>query len=194
MVVRPYFPSKPCKLDYIYFHIGRLSFLWADAEASVDRILDVFARANPDPLYVAPIATKRRITTFRTQLKKVRLTDEAREKGRALIDRFDYLAWHRHWAMHGTADMRSILGETWRANKGLVALSRRNITTREWEDLDLHLCDIEEMGDEAIALYVSLTEWLAFDLGCSTPKRTEKFCSKGGMTLPRSLPVRQAAD
>lgn len=183
MVVRPYFPSKPCKLDYIYFHIGRLSVLWADAEASVDRVLEIFARANPDPLYIAPTGTRRRIQAFRKQLKQVRLTDEMRAKGRELIDRFDFLAWHRHWTTHGTTHTRSITGETWRANRGLVELSRQNLTTREWEWLDLHLCDIEEMGDEALNLFTGITEWYAVELGCSTPKKTEQFCREGGMRL-----------
>jgi hypothetical protein len=194
MVVRPYFPSKPCKLDYIYFHIGRVSVLWADAESSLDRILEIFALANPNPLYVVPTGTKRRISTFRSQIKKVRLTDDVRAKGLALIDRFSFLAWHRHWTTHGTSDTRSILGATWRANKGYVALSRQHISTREWEDFDIHLCDIEEMGDEALALFSALVEWKAFDLGCSTPKRTEKFCREGGMRLGRVLPLGKASD
>ena len=183
MVGRPYFPSKPLKLDYIYFHVGRVTMLWADVEESVDRLVSIFARVRADPLFVHPISTKRRIKEFRRLMKLVRLSDEARAKGEDLIARFANLAWYRHWISHGTLDTASIKGETWRANGGMVDYCRQNLSTREREWHGLHVCDIEAMGDEALELLTGFTEWMAYDLGCSTPKRTEKFCREGGMRL-----------
>lgn len=194
MSVRPYFPSKPIKLDYIYFHVGRVSVLWADAEQSLDRIIEIFAEAAPQERYAPPISTKRRIKTIRSQMAGIKLTDEVRDQGTDLIDRFEELAWFRHWTTHGTVEEISTRGETWRSQKGLVSLLRQNLSTREFEVYDLHLSDIEEMGDEALSLFTGLVEWMAFGLGCSTPKKTEQFCREGGMRLGRVLPLREASD
>ena len=191
---RPYFPSKPIKLDYIYFHVGRVSVNWANAESSVDSCLSVFAQANPDPLYQAPISTKRRISVFRKQLEKLRIDGAVKQGGRDLIDQFEHLAWYRHWTTHGTVELASIQGETWRKCRGMVAFLRENLSTRELEIHEMHLKDIEDLGDEALRLYYSLVHWLAIDLGCSTPKKTEKVCRKIGVGLPRPLPVSQSAD
>lgn len=178
----PYFPTKPIKLDYIYFHVGRVSVLWAEAEQSMDRIIEIFAEAAPQPLYAPPISTKRRVKTFRKQLTLVRLTDEVRAEGEDLIDRFDNLAWYRNWTTHGTAE--SVNGETWRKDRGLVSFLRQNLSTREFEVHELHLSDIESMGDEALSIFSDLVNWMALRLGCSTPKKTKEFCRNGGMTLP----------
>jgi len=194
MSIRPYFPSKPIKLDYIYFHVGRVSVLWADAEQALDRIIEIFAQANPQPLYAAPISTKRRIKTFRSQMVRIKLTDDQRARGSDLIDRFENLAWYRHWTTHGSVEEISMRGETWRGQKGLVSFLRQNLSTREFEVHDLHLNDIEAMGDEALDLYVGLVEWKALGIGCSTTKKIEKFCGEGGMRLGRILPLGKARD
>ena len=97
----PYFPKKPLKLDYIYFHVGRLTIFWADTEDAVDACLDVFSRALPAPLYQRPMSTRRRIVAFRRFLPKLRLSDAQRRRGKELIDRFANLRDHRHWLTHG---------------------------------------------------------------------------------------------
>lgn len=172
------------KLDYIYFHVGRVSVNWANAENSVDACLRTFALALPDPDYQAPISTQRRISTFRKRIKKLRITDEQRNAGSTLIDRFSYLAWHRHWTTHGVLSNSTYEGLTWRKQRGLVALDRLNLSTSVIETLELHLSDLEDMGDEALALTNGFWDWLAVDLGCSTPKKTEKIARKIGVALP----------
>ncbi len=190
MPSKPYFPIKPIKLDYIYFHVGRITVNWADAEAAIDSCLRVFARISQDPLYQRPVSTKRRIVLFREQLKRLPLDKAHTVRGRQLIDRFAHLSWYRHWTTHGEIESAYILGQTWRSKKGLVGYRRNNLSTdnSEWEEL--HLADIEAMGDEALAIYSQLWDWIAVDLGCSTPKKTENFVRKIRMRLARKLPVR----
>lgn len=197
MTSAPYFPKKPIKLDYIYFHVGRVSVLWADAEQALDRIIEIFAEANPQSLYSPPISTKRRIKTVRSVMAGVKLTDTIRGRGNDLIDRFENLAWFRHWTTHGTVEEPSMRGETWRGQKGVVSFLRQNLSTREFEVHDLHLTEIEAMGDEALEIYTGLIDWMAFGLGCATSKKTEQFCREGGMrlgtVLPNSKPIDDAA-
>ncbi|WP_084367973.1 hypothetical protein [Rhizobium sp. RU36D] len=184
MAKEPYFPRKPLKLDYVYFHVGRISVNWALAEDAIDACLRVFARALPDPLYELPISTQRRISDFRKKIKKLKLTDEQRLSGSELIDRFSYLAWHRHWTTHGTITNGTFEGQTWRKQKGFVNFERLNLSTKMLEVLEMHLSDLEDMGDEAVSLYSDIWDWLTIDLGCATPKTTENVVRKIGITLP----------
>ena len=184
MAKEPYFPNKPIKLDYVYFHLGRIAANWALAENAVDACLRVFARALPDPLYQPPISTQRRISDFRKKIKKLKLTDEQRKGGSEIIDRFSYLAWHRHWTTHGVITNGTYEGQTWKKQKGLVNFERPNLTTNMLEVFEIHLSDMDAMGDEAASLYSDIWNWLTIDLGCSTPKKTEYVIRKIGMTLP----------
>lgn len=97
----PYFPRRPIKLDYIYFHTGRFVYFWACAEDALDACLRFFEKAFPDPLYQRPLSTKRRIAVFRASIKKGRFTDAQRATALDLIDRFAAVAQHRQWAVHG---------------------------------------------------------------------------------------------
>ncbi len=98
--------------------------------------------------------------------------------------RFKHLAWHRHWTTHGTIETPSFMGQTWRSYRGFVSFLKENISTRELESLDLHLSDLEEMGDEALRLFSDIVHWKAYDLGCETPKKTEKVLRKISVRLP----------
>jgi len=177
----PYFPERPVKLDYIYFHVGRVTVNWANAEEGIAACIRIFARAVPDPLFQRPISTKRRITEFKRLIRLINITEDQRATGTELIERFSYLAWHRHWTTHGQIPTKSFIGETWRRQRGLVEFHRWNLSTDELEALEIHLSDLDDMGDEALSLYSDIWSWITVDLGCSTPKKTEKFIRKVGV-------------
>lgn len=181
-----YFPKKPLKLDYIYFHTGRLVVQWAGAEDAVDACLHLFAKAFPDPLYQIPRSTKRRIVAFKKGLGRCRLSTEQAEKGRNLIARFEAMAEHRHWAVHAV-----LWNDSWQARNTFISYLRRNQTDGDVEERDYDLADIEAIGDECLSLMGDLWEWLTVDLGASTPKKAEKAARKIGVKLPRKLPVRE---
>lgn len=177
----PYFPAKPIKLDYIYYHIGRFAVAWADAEYAVDACLETFAMALPDPLYKRPLSTKRRVETFKSQLKKLRITDDQRSDGRSLIERFSNFSEHRHWTIHGVTTGGTFQGETYRHKGGFVSFSRRNQSTGDHEWADYRISDIEIIADNTLALNSQIWDWLTVDLGCSTPAKTKKVARKIGM-------------
>ena len=179
------------KLDYIYYHVGRIAVGWADAEDAVDACLKMFAKAIPDSLYQRPISTKRRITTFRKCLAKLRISDAQRQRGVCLIDSFARLAQHRTWTAHGSTTDDTYTGETYRKHGSWVRYKRRNLSTGQYELRDYQLSELEEMGDLARNLATWFWEWLCEDLGCSTPKKTEKVIRRIGVGLPRLLPRRK---
>jgi hypothetical protein len=180
----PYFPSKPVKLDYIYFHVGRVLVNWASAEDSIDLCLAMFAKALPDPLYQKPASTKRRIATFKKQVRQLKITDAQLLTARRLILRFNWLAKERHWLAHGIETEASFIGATWRKQGGWIEYRRSNRKTNAIDWRQYHLCHLEEMGDEALHLASDIMDWLTVDLGCATPKKTEKVARKIGRRLP----------
>lgn len=184
----PHFPDKPIKLDYIFYHIGRMSFFWADCENAVDHCISVFARAFPDPLYQRPISTKRRIAVFRKGLGQLHIPDKDRARGKKLIDEFAELADHRRWTTHGSASDDTWTGQTYKKHRSWVRLGRDNLTTGIREYRDYQLSDLEYFGDVARDLSGDFWDWLTVDLGCATPKKTEKVLRKIGVRNGRRLP------
>jgi hypothetical protein len=182
------FPKKPVKLDYIYYHMGRLAFSWAEAEHALDACLFLFEVAHPDPLYQRPISTKRRISTFRAFIRKSRLTQEQAEKATMLIERFTSVSEHRKWFTH-----RTIENDTYRTKDKSIHLRGRDedgtLFVREY-DLD----DLEKYSDECFYLMEAFWDFLTIDLGASTPKKAEKAARKIGVRLPRNLPSSKQVD
>ncbi|MDP3257327.1 MAG: hypothetical protein Q8S58_20400 [Bosea sp. (in: a-proteobacteria)] len=181
-----YFPKKPVKLDYIYFHVGRFVVRWADAEDAIDSCLRLFAAALNDPLYQIPRSTKRRIEAFKAGLAKCRLSPEQHSRGKALLARFEAIVEHRHWAVHAV-----LWNESWEAKTTFVSYLRVSLSDGGLEQRDYDLAEIEELADECGRLHVELWDWLTSDLGASTPKKAEKAARKIGVKLPRKLPVRK---
>jgi hypothetical protein len=181
---RPYFPEKPVKLDYIYFHVGRAITWWACAEEGIEACVDLLAKAAPDPLYVRPTSTKQRIVAFKRLAKRVPLSDPQRDKGKKLIQTFGELSHLRHWLAHGTSPKYSFIGETWRKNGSWVTFERRHPGTGEWMSAEAQLADIEWMADRCLRLNSNIWNWITVDLGCATPKKTEHFLRKIRVRAP----------
>jgi hypothetical protein len=188
---KPYFPEKPIKLDYIYYHVGRTLTQYGSAEQGIDACLRMFSTAAPNPLYAKPLSAKRRVTEFKKFLKILNLTEAQRARGRELISEFDRLSKQRKWLAHGHTPTHAIVGETWRKWGGYVSFQMEDRATGKMSWVDPHLSEIEEMGDELLKFSTDIWVWLARDLGASTPKKTEKVIRKIRVRAPRGLPVRK---
>jgi hypothetical protein len=178
LVDKPYFPDKPMKLDFIYFHIGRISVNWAGVETCADTCLRVLSAAAPDPLYKAPRTTKKRIEVLRRLITRVNIPARTLSRGQRQIEEYSRLSHIRNWAIHGDLSLGSFEGKTWRHKGGLVILHRNNLSTQETEYSEFHLSEMEAVGDRILDLASNFWVWLTVDLGCATPKKTENVIRK----------------
>lgn len=128
---KPYFPDKPIKLDYIYYHVGRTLTNYGTAEQGIDACLRMFSQAAPDPLYAKPLSDKRRVTEFKRFLKRLNLTPEQKIIGRRLIAEYSRLSKQRSWLAHGHTPTHAFIGETWRKWGGYVTFEMEDRATGE---------------------------------------------------------------
>ncbi|MBZ9934986.1 hypothetical protein LB518_01665 [Mesorhizobium sp. BR1-1-16] len=179
IVVRtPYFPTKPLKLDYIYFHVGRLTTWWSGAEDAVDVCLEMMSKIIEDPLYQRPRSTKRRVTAFKSFLKTVPFDPPHLSRGESLIARFSKVARHRHKIIHGVVSYGTWEGKTWKKQGGWVRFASFSLDDGALDFTDFELAEIEEISDEALSICCDFWDWIAEDLGCSAPHETNKFIDK----------------
>jgi hypothetical protein len=172
----PYFPIRPIKLDYIYFHVGRFVTFFADAEEAVvsaNRIFMLALNRNPRE---RPRNTQRRITLFRRDIELVRLTPEQRAVGIALIDKFTELADHRQWIVHG-----STWDNSFQTKNPIISLIKSKLGEDDFEFRDYHLADIEALSDECLKLMDRFWDWITIDLGFATPDDVDQARSKIGI-------------
>jgi len=169
------FPKKPIKLDYLYYHTGRLLFLWAQSENAIDACLFFFSRCLQGPIYDPPRNTKSRIKHFNSAIKKLGLTDQKKQTGIQIITRFAALAEHRNWIAHGVICANSV--ET---KNSEISYSRANYQKLSGNVKSYDIKRIEKYADECLHLMTDTWNWLCDDLGASTPKRIESAARKFG--------------
>lgn len=141
-----YWPRRPIKLDYIYFHVGRLAFQWAEVEDAMCCLIELYQAVLEDEDFEWPRSTKRRIETLRAQLLRLpahEVPAHYLECARDCIDRFASAAEHRQWAAHGVA-----WDGTWDSKDTIISYRKSRQGDGEPEHRTYDLAEIESLADE----------------------------------------------